>query len=83
MLFMICYIFYSCDSTPIIDGKSPFIVNQIDDIGNGMCEYYGNHDVSYNANGFSGRPTIVLPSKLYNIGDTICLVTVQIKKIKK
>lgn len=72
LLVMCC--FSSCDSTPIIDGKNPFIVNQIDDVGNGMSEYYGSSNVRYGGNGFSGRPSIVLPSRLYNIGDTVRLV---------
>jgi len=68
---MLCAVFCGCDSTPIINGNKPFIVNQIDELNNGMCEYYGNNDARWDGNGFSGRPSIVLPKKLYNIGDTV------------
>lgn len=63
--------FSSCDSTPIINGTEPFIVNQIDYLSNGMCEYYGDRTARWAGNNFSGKPSIVLPKGIYNIGDTI------------
>jgi hypothetical protein len=68
---MLCVVFSGCDSTPIINGQKPFIVNQIDEISSGMCEYYGGNDAKWDGNGFSGRPSIVLPKGMYNIGDTV------------
>jgi hypothetical protein len=69
LVFISC--FYSCASTPIIDGNKPFIVNKIKFIDNGMCEYQGGSEARYNGNSYSRQPTIVLRSGLYNIGDTI------------
>lgn len=70
ILLILCC-FHSCDSTPIINGQKPFTVNQIDELPNGMREYYGNNDAKWDGNGFSGRPSIVLPKGMYNIGDTV------------
>jgi hypothetical protein len=62
----------SCDCTPIINGKNPFIVIKIVDIGNGMCEYYGSSNAAWDRNGFSKKyPSLVLPKRLFNVGDTI------------
>jgi hypothetical protein len=71
ILAFVVFCFVSCDSTPVVGGDKPFIVNEISDIGGGMSEYYGGYEASYDRNGFSGRPSIVLPSRLYNIGDTV------------
>jgi hypothetical protein len=63
--------FVGCDSTPIINGQKLFIVNQIDELNNGMCKYYGDNDAKWNGNSSSGRPRIILLKGYYNIGDTI------------
>ena len=72
-LFVISSLLLACDSTPIINGTKPFVVTKIDNIGNGMCEYYGDETARWDGSGFSGRPSIVLPSRMYNIGDTILI----------
>lgn len=71
---MILIMLVSCESkTPIIDGSKPFIVNSIIDVGNGMSKYIGPTSACYTSketfNALS--PEIVLPSRMYNIGDTI------------
>lgn len=68
--------FYSCDEghayqAPVLNSTKPFIVKQINNIGNGMAEYYGCAEAGYSHNGCVYDPLIILPIKLYNIGDTI------------
>jgi hypothetical protein len=59
-------------STPIICDNPAFIVSEIDEIAPGLCEYFSsNNGCGWNRNGFSQKPSIVLPSKMFNIGDTI------------
>lgn len=79
IVLSICCFFSSCDSTPIIDSKNPFVVNQINEIGDDMSEYYGGNSARWGANPLSGRPSIVLPSRIYNIGDTVSLVNFKSK----
>lgn len=68
-------IFCSCTSEiPIINDQSnPFIVNQIDNVGNDMCLYYGPVSSCFENGNLKSRPKIVLPKSMYNIGDTILL----------
>jgi len=73
-VFIVFIVLTSCSSTPTIDGKSPFIVREIRTVDDSMSEY-----VSYVMT--VGYPTIILPSRMYNIGDTISLVKL-IKQIK-
>ena len=61
----------SCRNVPIIGGKSkPFVVGEIVNMGDNMSKYYAE---SWD----SGRglyitvPSVILPSKMFNIGDTI------------
>jgi len=70
-ILLVAVFFVGCDNTPTIDGKVPFVINQIDKLGEGMCEYYGHRESGEGTNVFKGRPTIVLPERKYNIGDTI------------
>jgi hypothetical protein len=64
----------SCNKVPIIDGETPFIVNKIVEYNKirGMSIYYGQEDAGVLDN-FAKYPAIVLPSRKYNIGDTITL----------
>ena len=68
----------SCDdTTPVIGNHlKPFIVNEIEQINSGthkgMSEYYGGHLAGYQRNGLFGKnPSLILPSRMFNIGDTI------------
>jgi len=74
-LFVISSLLLACDRTPIINGAKPFVVTKIDDIGNGMCEYYGTAEANEanKKNVFNVLPSIVLPSRMYNIKDTILI----------
>lgn len=71
ILILTQFLILSCNSTPIIDGPNPFIVNQIDQLENNMCEYHGSRLSSFDGNNFTTKPSIVLPCGSYNIGDTI------------
>ena len=58
------FILQSCGyDTPIIDGKYPFIVSSIE-------QWSETHSIYVNDN-FQGDYAIVLPSRMYQIGDTI------------
>lgn len=71
LLTVVCVVFASCDCTPVISGPKPFVVQRVSEIGDNMCEYFGDHPSGYDGTGFSGKPSIVLPCRMYNIGDTI------------
>lgn len=69
---LLCIAFYGCNSTPVIDGKNPFVVEQIDDLSDGMCKYYGSSKIDREKGSLIfTRPVITLPRGIYNIGDTI------------
>ena len=64
--------FYSCSTTPIIgDEQKPFVVVKIVSIDDEFCSYYGSIEARYGANINADHPEIVLPKRLFNIGDTI------------
>lgn len=63
----------SCGArTPIISGESPFIVDKISRYDDTHSKYTARDGESgvFRSN-FSKNPVIVLPSRMYNIGDTI------------
>ena len=60
---IIIYCLFSCTPIPILNGNKPFIVNEIDDRGNGMSEYFGGFEAG-DGNSFKGRPSIILPTPL-------------------
>jgi len=73
IFILLVFTLSSCgDYTPMLNSKNPFVVHSIVNIGHGFSEYYGNVDASYD-NFLGGRPTIVLPTKMFNIGDTITI----------
>lgn len=58
--------------TPIIDGKVPFVVYKIVRYDETHSKYFAaNLNSGALENAFSDYPIIILPSKIYNIGDTI------------
>ena len=58
------------DISPIIgDPERPFIVNKIVSINSGMSKYFGSLSVGL----YNNKPSLVLPSRMFNIGDTIKL----------
>ena len=65
-------IFQSCGNVvPIIDGEAPFVVESITKYNDTHSIYIaGNYECGkYVA--FDGLPMIILPSRMYQIGDTI------------
>lgn len=81
-ILFLAAILVSCsgsDTTPQLDGDKPFIVTSIEQLPEAnMAEYFGTE--GYDMRGFSNRhPSIILPIRLYNIGDTI---TITHKKYK-
>jgi hypothetical protein len=70
VLTITIYCLFSCTPIPMLNGNKPFVVNEIDELSGGMSEYFGGLDAGY-GNSFKGRPSIILPTRLYNIGDTI------------
>lgn len=61
----------SCNthSTPVLNSINPFIIEEINDLRNGLAEYHGNYKAEHTL--CWNKPMIVLPAKWYNIGDTI------------
>ena len=66
-------ILQSCgDATPIIDGDTPFVVGTIIKYSDTHSMYIAdNFDCGHYVNPANGYPTIILPSRMYQIGDTI------------
>jgi hypothetical protein len=82
IIIILAIVTISCaESIPAIDGKNPFVVTAIEATeccGENMSIYTGTDvDGVSLTRFFSGNhqtlPKIVLPSKMYNIGDTISL----------
>jgi hypothetical protein len=66
-----CTTMASCNTTPIIDGEHPFVVRDIIRYDNKLSKYYSYGDAGIYISNLHNYPAIVLPSRLYNIGDTI------------
>lgn len=66
-------ILQSCgDRTPIIDGEKPFVVGTIVKYNETHSKYFAIDDKSGEwSSNFEGNPMIILPSRMYQIGDTI------------
>lgn len=66
-------ILQSCgDRTPIIDGEKPFVVGKIVKYNDTHSKYFAVDDASGEwSSNFEGKPMIILPSRMYQIGDTI------------
>lgn len=71
ILLCITICLLGCNSIPIIDGETPFVVKEIKEVGSGMSMYTAEKYVGYDV---PGNPHIVLPTGLYNIGDTISFI---------
>lgn len=66
------------DRTPIINSNRPFIVERIECVrpqkGCGLSKYYGKTLEMGESNGlFETTPTIILPTRMFQVGDTILL----------
>lgn len=74
-------IFQSCgNGTPIIDGETPFVVGTIKKYSNTHSMYIADdHNSGKFVNPMQGFPTIILPSRMYNVGDTIKSVFCNLK----
>ena len=72
-IIMLVCILQSCgDRTPIIDGKNPFIVGKIIKYSETHSKYFAiNRESGEWSSNFEGNPMIILPSRMYQIGDTI------------
>ena len=66
-------ILQSCgNQSPIIDGKTPFVVGSIERYDDTHSKYYAiSEDSGIWSNNGEGNPMIILPSGLYQINDTI------------
>ena len=62
----------SCYRTPIIGGEKPFVVGVIVKYSDTHSKYIAIDEESgeWKSN-FEGNPVIILPSRMYQIGDTI------------
>lgn len=72
-ILLLIFITQSCgNKNPIIGGEVPFVVYEIAKHNKTHSKYYSENNGSGNStNSFHGRPMIVLPTKMYNVGDTI------------
>lgn len=70
---LVVVIFQSCgDGTPIIDGEKPFVVGRIVKYNETHSKYFAIDRKSGEwSSDFEGKPMIILPSRIYQIGDTI------------
>jgi hypothetical protein len=66
-------ILQSCGNrTPIIDGEKPFVVGTIVKYNETHSKYFAIDSKSGEwISNFEGKPMIILPSRMYQIGDTI------------
>ena len=73
-------IFQSCGNVvPIIDGETPFVVESITKYNDTHSIYIaGNYECGRYVP-FDGLPVIILPSRMYNVGDTIKSVFCNLK----
>ena len=74
-------ILQSCgNGIPIIDGETPFVVGTIKKYSNTHSMYISdNQNSGQFVNPMQGYPTIILPSRMYNVGDTIKSVFCNLK----
>lgn len=70
---LVVVVLQSCgNSNPIINGETPFVVGRIEQYNKTHSKYFAIDDKSGEfATVFEGNPLIILPSRMYNIGDTI------------
>jgi len=62
----------SCNRAPIIGGEKPFVVGMIEKYNDTHSRYFAIDCASGDwTNIFEGRPMLILPSRMYQIGDTI------------
>jgi len=65
-------IIQSCGNrTPIIDGDNPFVVEAIIKYDETHSSYFAVDNAMDYFSSFQGQQMIILPSRLYKIGDTI------------
>jgi hypothetical protein len=77
LLILIPFILLSCknDVIPTFNDKNrPFVITKIESINDNQAEYYSNDKNNNNQAGLVvNRPSIILPSRMFNIGDTIII----------
>jgi hypothetical protein len=77
IILILAIVTLSCtESIPVVDGQHPFIVTQIESTaccGDGLSIYTGTSSSRVFNGNHQNLPKIVLPTKMYNIGDTITL----------
>lgn len=72
-VLLVVVILQSCGNrAPIINGEKPFIVEKIEKYNETHSKYYAaDNESGIFYSKAQGRPLIVLPSGMYQIGDTI------------
>jgi hypothetical protein len=75
LILVIASFLQSCggDRTPILDGSKPFVVGAIEKMSDSHSIYYSENYASGHSTGFitEDSPAIILPSRIFQIGDTI------------
>jgi hypothetical protein len=73
-LFLLTSFLQSCGNrTPILDSSVPFVVSSIEKVSDSHSVYYAESYDSGKSPSFlaEGSPAIILPSRMFQIGDTI------------
>jgi len=73
LILVISIFLFSCVQSPakIGDNLTPFIVVKIEYVGYGWCEYTGHSRATINYEPGNRRPVLILPTGMFNVGDTI------------
>jgi hypothetical protein len=73
LLIILIYLLQSCGNRmPVIDGPDPFVVGSIERYSLTHSKYYSDN-LNSGVNSFSSQsnPVLILPSRMFQIGDTI------------
>ena len=73
LLIILIYLLQSCgNKIPVIDGPDPFVVGSIERYSLTHSKYYSDN-LNSGVNSFlsQSNPVLILPSRMFQIGDTI------------
>jgi hypothetical protein len=73
LLIILIYLLQSCGNRiPVIDGPDPFVVGSIERYSLTHSKYYSDN-LNSGVNSFlsQSNPVLILPSRMFQIGDTI------------
>jgi hypothetical protein len=73
LLIILIYLLQSCGNRmPVIDGPDPFVVGSIERYSLTHSKYYSDN-LNSGVNSFLSQssPVLILPSRMFQIGDTI------------